>query len=154
MAAESAKALVIVGSGLLVGMAAVVGVMPRTSLSSPLVYVAYAFIFISIFSGIVWINDIARATTSSTGNALRSPPALIAVCAFIIGLGTFSLYVLWNNASGNSHDLLSPDTTRQQVHWLLGFFALIVIGVFVGLFLRWRDKQRQSKEAEPPSRSA
>jgi hypothetical protein len=91
MAAESAKGLVIVGSGLLVGMAAVVGVMPRTSLSSPLLYVAYAFIFISIFSGIVWIYDIARAITSSTGNALRSPPAHIAVCTFIIGLGTFSL---------------------------------------------------------------
>jgi hypothetical protein len=91
MAAESAKALVIVGSGLLVGMAAVVGVMPRTSLSSRLVYVAYAFIFISIFSGIVWIYASPGLPHHLEGNALRSTPALIAVCAFIIGLGTFSL---------------------------------------------------------------
>jgi hypothetical protein len=146
MAAEAAKALVIVGSGLLVGMAAVVGVMPTASASSPLLYIAFAFVIASIFTGIVWMRDIARVTRSSDGDALGGI-ASVAVISFMLGLAVFSLYVLWNSPPGRRSGILQPDTPQEQTRWVLGILVLAGVAALVGWFLRRRDARRRSGES-------
>jgi excisionase family DNA binding protein len=143
LAAEAAKALVIVGSGLLVGMAAVVGVMPDTSVSSPLLYAAYALILISILCGIVWMRDIVRVTMSSDGDALGEI-GYVAVTSFMLGIFTFVLYVLWNDASRDTGNIMSPDTPREQALWLLGLFGLFGVVALVGFIFRWWRSRRRS----------
>jgi len=123
LAAEAAKTLVIVGSGLLVGMAAVVGVMPDASLSSPLLYVAFALVLLSILDGIMWIRHIAWVTISSEGDALGGH-GLPAILSFLSGLIVFVQYVLWNGSVSGG----PPQMARWQV---LAAFALL-LGALVG----------------------
>jgi hypothetical protein len=115
MAAEAAKALAIVGSGLLVGMAAVASVLPNASLSSPLLYLAFALVLMSIFTGILWMRDIAQVTMSSEGDALGGF-AYVAVASFVYGLCVFLSYVLWNSPGPNGG---GPDTQREQLRWVV-----------------------------------
>jgi hypothetical protein len=153
MAGEAAKALVLVGSGLLVGMGAVVGVMPDKSLLSPLLYAAFAFILLAIMSGIGWMYDIARATASPSRDALLEYDRRVAGGSFMIGVLAFSLYVLWNNPG---HDILGPETPREQTRWFYGIFVLAGIAALVGFFLRRRRAKRQGPDESesPPSQSA
>jgi hypothetical protein len=154
LAAESAKALVFVGSGLLVGMAAVVGVMPDTSVSSPLLYAAYALILISILCGIVWMRDIVRVTMASDGDALGGI-GYVAVTSFMLGIFTFVLYVLWNDASPDTGNIMSPDTSREQTLWLLGLFGLFGVAALAGFIFRWwRSRRRSERSDSTSSRSA
>lgn len=150
MAMEAAKALVLVGSGLLVGMAAVVGVMPAQTLSSPLLYVSFVLVILSIFCGIVWMRDIARVTMSSQGDALGGF-GLAAALSFAFGLVIFGMYVLWNGPPEKPRDFLSPDTTRQQVRVVVGMLLLVGLVALVARFFRWRRQQRRSQESESPS---
>jgi hypothetical protein len=150
MAMEAAKTLVLVGSGLLVGMAAVVGVMPAQTLSSPLLYVSFVLVILSIFCGIVWMRDIARVTMSSEGDALGGF-GLSAALSFALGLVIFGMYVLWNGPPEKHRDFLSPDTTQQQVRFVVGMLLLVGLVALVARFFRWRRQQRRSQESESPS---
>jgi hypothetical protein len=145
LAAEAARILVIVASGLLVGMAAVVGVMPEASLSSPSLYLAFAFVFFSIFAGITWMRDIARITIAShEADATREPAAWFSGGAFFLGLLIFSEYVLFNYP-GVSHSY----TPRQEMRWALGTVTLIAGGLWVQIrYRKWQERQRSQREAE------
>jgi hypothetical protein len=150
LAAEAAKTLVLVGSGLLVGMAAVVGVLPDSSASSPLLYLAFALVLISIFSGIAWMRDIAWVTMSSEGNPLGGF-GHVAATSFVVGMAVFVMYVLWNDPGTGG----GPDTPREQLRWAIG--ALVLAGgttLAVLLFRTWRGRRRSQESESPPSRSA
>jgi hypothetical protein len=82
-------------------MAAVVGVMPGASLSSPLLYVAFGLVLLSILSGIMWIRHVAWVTISSEGNALGGH-GYPAVLSFLSGMVVFVQYVLWNSPGPGS----------------------------------------------------
>jgi hypothetical protein len=91
-AAEVAKTLVIVGSGLLVGMAAVVGFLPAESRTSLLLSVAFLLVILSIFSGFQWMQHIAAATARA--EAAQGGAGHYALRAFLVGLLMFIVYVI------------------------------------------------------------
>jgi hypothetical protein len=144
LASEAAKTLVIVGSGLLVGMAAVVGVMPEASLRSPSLYLAFAFVVASIFAGITWMREIAEITMSAEGDAMRVRVSTMAGGFFILGLFIFIQYVLFNYP-GASHSYPPQD----QLRW-----AVVTVTVLAALpwvhkrFHRWQEQRRSRGEAE------
>jgi hypothetical protein len=91
-AAEVAKTLVIVGSGLLVGMAAVVGFLPDVSRTSLLLSVAFLLVLLSIMSGFQWMQHIAAATARA--EAAQEGEGYYALRAFLVGLLMFIVYVV------------------------------------------------------------
>jgi uncharacterized membrane protein HdeD (DUF308 family) len=159
MAMEAAKTQLFVGSGLLVGMGAVVGIMPGASLASPLLYFAFAFVVLSVYCGMVWMREIA----DETGRSVRHPiitktiPNIggLSSLLFALGLGVFAMYVLFNSPPDDAGSwLLSPDTPKEQSRWLAALLALLVLAfVWSRLFRGWR-KRRRSEESEPPSQSS
>jgi hypothetical protein len=153
LAAEAAKSLVLVASGLLVGMAAVVGVMPGASVFSPLLYLSFGSVVYSIAGGIVWMRGIAEATISDEGNAL-GPSSLMTVLSFMFGLVSFVFYVLWNSPFA-PQGFLSPNAKGEQAVYYFGFVVVAGLAGLVAYFVGRRRKRRRSQESEsPPSQSA
>lgn len=164
LAMEAAKTQLLVGSGLLVGMGAVVGILPNASRASPLLYAAFAFVVLSVYTGIVWMREIAAAMGRSERHPLYTEgvPNMGGVSSllFAVGLGVFAMYVLWSSP-GDEPDswigswILSPDTPSEQSRWLVGLLVLLVLVFFGANLLRWWRKRRRSRESEsPPSNSA
>jgi hypothetical protein len=91
-AAEVAKTLVVVGSGLLVGMAAVVGFLPAESRTSLLLSVAFILVLLSIMSGFQWMQHIAAATARA--EAAQEGEGYYALRGFLVGLLMFIVYVV------------------------------------------------------------
>jgi uncharacterized membrane protein SirB2 len=164
LAMEAAKTQLLVGSGLLVGMGAVVGILPDASRASPLLYSAFAFVVLSVYTGIVWMREIAAAMGRSERHPLHTEgiPNMGGVSSllFVVGVGVFALYVVWSSP-GDEPDswlgswILSPDTPSEQSRWLVAFLVLIVLLVFGANFLRrWRKRRRSRESESPPSNSA
>jgi hypothetical protein len=142
LALEAAKTQVIVASGLLVGMAAVVGILPETSLRSPLLYVAFALVILSIYTGIMGMHSIATKTARSEGFAGDRGSWGSSVW-FIFGLFFFILFVLWNNPAGYA---------KSPGEQLLNAVVILVasfIGWYAGLTMRERRENRQSARPAP-----
>jgi hypothetical protein len=143
MAMEASKTLVLIGSGLLVGMAAVVGVMPATvRATSPLLYIAFVCVVLSIFGGIGWIRRIAEITIRSEGNPLGGFLHLAALVLFVFGLVSFGFYVL--TTSGYA----LPYAPSGQLGLLLAWVVLSTLGYWAVANLRRRWRRNQSTEAE------
>jgi hypothetical protein len=164
LAMEAARTQLLVGSGLLVGMGAVVGIMPNASRASPILYAAFALVVLSVYVGIMWMREIAAAMGRSERHPLQTEvlPNIGGVSSlfFILGLGLFSFYVVFNHPGDDAEGwrgswIVSPDTTSEQGRWLAAFLALVVIVLFVGYFARWRRKRKKrAQQSEPPSNSA
>lgn len=112
-------------------MAAVVGVMPGASLSSPLLYVAFGLVLLSILSGIMLIRHVAWVTISSEGNALGGH-GYPAVLSFLSGMVVFVQYVLWNSPGPGS-----AQTARGQVLGTLVLLLFALVGTFVATFFQY-----------------
>jgi len=148
LAAEAAKTLVLVGSGLLVGMTAVVGIMPTESRGSPLLYLAFTFVFLAIFSGFVWMREISEVTASAEGDALGGIGTVAMVC-FVLGVGLFLLYTVWSGPMPG----VSIPPGEQVVYGVIVLVLAVLLYFGAHFFNRWR-KRRRSRESEPPSDSA
>jgi hypothetical protein len=111
MRLETAKTQILIGSGSVVGLAAVVGIMPPKTqpLSSPLLYLVFALVFYSILAGIMWMLEIAKVTASSEGEALGTAGREAAI-SLGIGLMTFVLYVFLNTPRLSRKFILSAVT--------------------------------------------
>jgi hypothetical protein len=140
MAMEAAKALVLVGSGLLVGMAAVVGVMPTgVRATSPMLYVAFACVILSIFGGIGWIRRIAEITIRSEGNPLGGFLSVAAVFLFVFGLISFTFYVLWSSGYAT---LLNSLGHFGSILVFAVLWGLAMLGYWAIAYLRrWKRNQ-------------
>jgi len=152
MAMEAAKTQILIGSGLLVGMTAVVGVLPKASLDSPLLYVAFGFVILSVYGGLLWLREIAAATARS-----EMPPVFtriipnfggLSTILFSLGLAAFVLYVLWNSPGP------SPDwTPREQAIFagsalLLGFVTYYVVRFLMKTYRARRSGARSEDQGQ------
>jgi hypothetical protein len=133
MAAETAKTSVLLSSGALVGMAALVGVLDENSHTYWLM-VAILLVCASVLVGFWRMDDLAEAVAARRAPALRGyrlilmGPTLLAT-----GLLTFSFYVLYNVPYDPAGRVPQLRLTRNQLVWgtlILGMFltALIVGG--------------------------
>ncbi len=136
MVMEAAKTQVFVASGLLVGMAAVVGILPEGSLQSPLLYLAFGLVILSVFAGILWMRSIARVTVRSERNLFGGWDSFSAL-SFVLGLVCFVFYVLWSSPGPGSRP------PEEQLGYAVGFLGLSITTAFVvdGI-QRWRKRRR------------
>ena len=150
LAAEAAKTLVIVGSGGLVGMAAIARVMPEASLSSPSLYFAFAFVLFAIFAGITWLLEIARITISShEADATGVLTAQFSGVTLFLGLFIFVQYVLFNYPG-----VSDSYTPREELRWAVGSVTLFVGGLWVrSRYHKWQERQRSERSARTSERS-
>ena len=127
-------------------MAAVVGILPEASQSSPLLYAAFALVIISILSGIAWMRYVAEVTMYSEGNALAGH-GYVAMYAFLYGMAFFVVYVMWNGPPDRGWG--QPDTISGQVRWAVGTLLLAtMIGAAAYYFNKRRKRRRSRGEAE------
>jgi hypothetical protein len=123
---EAAKTQVLISSGSLVGIAAVVNVLP-TQQQQFFILGAVIFLGLSVIGGFVWIEYIARAVTD-----LRHPPREISwfgPSLLALGLVSFGLYVFYN-VSGEWAEapiVLWPLTAVVVLLGIISFTAGVVL---------------------------
>jgi hypothetical protein len=130
LALEAARTQVIVAAGLLVGMAAVVGILPGGSLASPLLYIAFALVLISIFAGISAMYEIATRTSRSEG-LVGGWWTWGSSAWFIVGLSAFITFVLLNSPMGSA-----PGAPSGQLSYWLVVLGAGIVGWLASLLLR------------------
>jgi len=142
---EAAKTQVFISSGSLVGVAAVVKVLP-TEQHLFFVLGAVFLICLSVLGGFVYMEDIAWAVT-----ALRRPqrevswfgPLLLALGLFMFGLYVF-YNVPWEHAA-----VIFAWTKARNV--LRGLTAVVVLsGIGFTVFVLWRRRKVRTGASPPP----
>ena len=132
---EGAKTQVLISSGSLVGIAAVVKVLP-TGQHQVFILGAVYFICLSVLGGFVWIEYISRAVT-----ALRRPPREISwfgPSLLALGLFVFGLYVSYNVSSEHAEGILAWAEARIVLWTLTAVVVLLGIIAFAAGVLLWR----------------
>jgi hypothetical protein len=132
--AESAKTQILISSGLLVAMAAVVGVLP-TTVRMEWLFTSFILVLTSVIAGISQMRAISREVARQ--GSTRRVGSWIPLATLGMGVIVFMLFAA-SNLPG------SELTTRDIVESLLG--ATLLTGVFfgAGLLLRWY--RRRSRE--------
>jgi hypothetical protein len=145
---EAAKTQVLISSGSLVGIAAVVKVLP-TGQHLFFLLGAVFFICLSVLGGFLWMGDVARAVT-----ALRRPPREITwfgPLLLAMGLFMFGLYVFYNVPWEHAAGLLAWAEARIVLRGL----TLVLVGSGIALIAvvllqrRIEAPQGASEGAEP-----
>jgi hypothetical protein len=145
---EVAKTQVLISSGSLVGIAAVVKVLP-TGQHLFFLLGAVFFICLSVLGGFLWMGDVARAVT-----ALRRPPREITwfgPLLLAMGLFMFGLYVFYNVPWEHAAGLLAWAEARIVLRGL----TLVLVGSGIALIAvvllqrRIEAPQGASEGAEP-----
>jgi hypothetical protein len=141
---EAAKTQVLISSGSLVGIAAVVKVLP-TGQHQFFILGAVYFICLSVLGGFVWMEDVSRAVT-----ALRRPPREISwfgPLLLLLGLFVFGLYVFYNVSSEHGEGILAWAEARIML-WALNA-VVVVLGIiaFIAGVLLWRRIEEAPQEA-------
>ena len=146
---EAAKTQVLISSGSLVGIAAVVKVLP-TGQHQFFMLGAFYFICLSVIGGYVWMEDISRAVT-----ALRRPPREISwfgPLLLALGLFVFGLYLFYNVSWEHAEGIRACAEARIVVWTLNAGVVLLGIIAFTAVVLLWRrieEAPQEDSEAGP-----
>jgi hypothetical protein len=141
---EAAKTQVLISSGSLVGIAAVVKVLP-TGQHQFFILGAVFFICLSVLGGFVWMEDVSRAVT-----ALRRPPREISwfgPLLLALGLFMFGLYVFYNVSWEHAEGILAWAEARIVLRTLTAVVVLSGIIAFTAGVLLWRRIEEAPQEA-------
>jgi len=144
---EAAKTQVLISSGSLVGIAAVVRVLPTGKYLFFLLGAVY-FICLSVLGGFVSMNDIARAVT-----ALRHPPREVSwfgPLLLALGLFMFGLYVFYNVPWEQAAGILAWTKARIVLRTITAVVVLSGTVIAAVVFLRRRGASEASEERESP----
>src|SRR5215218_9010362 len=143
MLAETAKTNVLLSSGALVGIAAMVGVLPSSTHSGWLL-VAVLLICLSVLSGFRRMDQLAEVVASQRQPPLRSHAGL-GPAFLVLGLLAFAFYILYNIPWDPQGRLLT--LTRDQL--VGGSLVLGVLGtaIVLGVTFLLRRTRRQGEDA-------
>ena len=132
---ETAKTQVLISSGSLVGMAAVVNVLP-TGKHLFFLLGAVFYICLSVLGGFLCMDDIARSVTE-----LRRAPREVSwfgPLLLALGLFMFGLYVFYNVPWEHAAGILAWTKARLVLRTLTAVVVLSVIPITAFVFLRRR----------------
>jgi len=150
MLVEAAKTNVLLSSGALVGIAAMVGALPSSTHSGWLL-VAVLLICLSVLSGFRRMDQLAEVVASQRQPPLRSHAGL-GPAFLVLGLLAFAFYILYNIPWDPQGRLLT--LTRDQL--VGGSLVLGVLGtaIVLGVTFLLRRTRRQGEDASRRESSA
>ena len=151
MLAETAKTNVLLSSGALVGIAAMVGVLPSTKHAVWLL-IAVLFICWSVLEGFGRMHQLAEVVASPRQPPFRGQPPFrrlggLGPAFLVLGLLSFAFYIVYN-IPWEQQEQLVP-LTRDQFVWGSLVVAVLMSAIILGVrFLLRRLRRRPRGEAE------
>jgi hypothetical protein len=150
MLVEAAKTNVLLSSGALVGIAAMIGVLPSSGHMGWLM-IAVLLICLSVLSGFRRMDQLAEVVAYQRQPPLRSYAGL-GPAFLVLGLLSFAFYILYNIPWNQQGRLVT--LTRDQAVWGSLVLAALVTAIFVGVSFLLGRKRRHGEDASRRESSA
>jgi hypothetical protein len=136
--AEAFKTQVLISSGLLVGLSAVVGILPEANMLW-LLFLAFSFVLASVVFGVLQMRHIAREVAdpekAQQNWLLLFQPGRAPMSYLVAGLLVFLLYLSYNLPGGTRETLLSG--TAHVVMAVSAVLLLLIFGAIARRILKW-----------------
>jgi hypothetical protein len=136
--AEAFKTQVLISSGLLVGLSAVVGILPKANMLW-LLFLAFSFVLASVVFGVLQMRHIAREVTdpekAQQNWLLLFQPVQAPLSYLVAGLLVFLLYLSYNLPGGTRETALGG--TTRVVMAVSAVLLLLITGAIARRILKW-----------------
>jgi len=150
LAAEAAKTTVLLSSGALVGMAALVGVL-RQSHHTYWLIVAIVLISMSVLFSFLRMEELARSVAAQRPSQLSDRTSL-GPALLVTGLVAFTFYVFYNVPFDNPSRLVRLN--KEHVVWSSIILGILVPAIIAGVYALRDRVRRRSSDPEDAERAA
>jgi hypothetical protein len=146
LSAEAAKTHVLLSSGALVGIAAMVSILPSSTRNMEFLLMAVLLIGLSVLFGFVRMDQLVEVVASQ-----RQPPtrtlATLGPMFLVVGLLVFALYIFYNIPWHPQEGLLGLELTRKQVVLGSPVVAVLTTAIIFGVRALLERRKRQREDA-------